>query len=163
MRDLTGLYVEDEEKNVLLMQARFSLFGIKIIGLDQFPQKLDGLYDFIIDNNVDFLIIDHELEKASVQYKGINVLKEIRKNDSNIYAILLTNYPLNSYRGELGEYDFQLEKNELSQDGKMQELAEKIRRACELRHDNDLLASMDKRNDELQNIIQQIKKISEEG
>ena len=103
MQTLIGLYIEDEPKNVTLMQGRFSLFpGIKLIGIVKYPQSLDGFYDYVVENDVDFLLIDHELDKASVNYKGIEVLREIRSHASNIYAVLLTNYPLDDYKDELG-------------------------------------------------------------
>lgn len=161
MQTLVGLYIEDEPKNITLMQGRFSLYsGIELIGIGSYPQSLDGFYDFVVENNVDFLIVDHELDKASVVYKGIDVLREIRKHDSNIYAILLTNYPLEDYKGELGEYDFQLNKADLRDSAKMKELVDKIKRACNLRSDNRILASMDekqKEESELLNLLQQLK------
>lgn len=157
MQTITGLYIEDEPKNITLMQGRFSLFpGIELIGIDTYPQVLNGFYDYVVENNVDFLLIDHELEKASVAYKGIDVLREIRSHDSNIYAVLLTNYPLDDYKDELGEYDYQLNKEELKDTKKMQELVAKIRRACTLRQDNDTLASMNEKNEELNILLQQI-------
>ena len=73
MQQLVGLYIEDEEKNIILMQGRFALKGIRIIGLGKFPQDLKNIYDYVIDNQVDFLIVDHELEKAYVTYKGIDM------------------------------------------------------------------------------------------
>ncbi len=79
MQQLVGLYIEDEEKNIILMQGRFALKGIRIIGLGKFPQDLKNIYDYVIDNQVDFLIVDHELEKAYVSYKGIDMLKYFRK------------------------------------------------------------------------------------
>lgn len=161
MHILTGLYIEDEPKNVTLMQGRFSLFpGIKLIGIDAYPQTLDGFYDYVIENNVDFLLIDHELEKASVDYKGIEVLREIRSHDSNIYAVLLTNYPLDDYKDELGEYDYQLNKAELKDSKKMNELIAKIKRACALRRDNATLSFMNEKNEELNAFIQQISEIA---
>lgn len=157
MQILTGLYIEDEPKNITLMQGRFSLFsGIKLIGIDKYPQTLNGFYDFVVENEVDFLLIDHELEKASVGYKGIEVLREIRSHDSNIYAVLLTNYPLEDYRDELGEYDYQLNKAELKDTKKMNELIAKIRRACALRKDNSTLSFMSEKNQELKTLLQQI-------
>lgn len=157
MQILTGLYIEDEPKNITLMQGWFSLFpGIKLIGIGKYPQTLNGFYDFVVENEVDFLLIDHELEKASVDYKGIEVLREIRSHDSNIYAVLLTNYPLEDYRDELGEYDYQLNKAELKDTKKMNELIAKIRRACALRKDNSTLSFMSEKNQELKTLLQQI-------
>lgn len=157
MQTLTGLYIEDEPKNVTLMQGRFSLSpGIKLIGIDAYPQTLNKFYDFVVENDVDFLLIGHELEKASVNYKGIEVLREIRSHDSNIYAVLLTNYPLDDYKDELGEYDYQLNKAELKDTKKMNELIAKIRRACALRKDNNTLSFMSEKNEELKTLLQQI-------
>lgn len=165
MNRLVGLYIEDEPKNIILLQGRFSLFsGIDLIGIESYPQKLDDFYEFVVQNNVDFLIVDHELDKASVDYKGIDVLREIRKHDSNIYAVLLTNYPLEDYKGELGEYDFQLNKADLKDTAKMKELVTKIKRACTLRSDNDILASMDQKQREasaLLELLQQMKNTTE--
>ena len=159
MQTLIGLYIEDEPKNVTLMQGRFSLSpGIKLIGIVTYPQTLDGFYDYVVENDVDFLLIDHELDKASVNYKGIEVLREIRSHDSNIYAVLLTNYPLDDYKDELGEYDYQLNKAELKDTKKMNELIAKIRRACALRKDNDTLSLMNEKNEELNLLLQQIRR-----
>ena len=161
MQTLTGLYIEDEPKNITLMQGRFSLFpGIKLLGIDRYPQTLNEFYNFVVENDVDFLLIDHELEKASVDYKGIEVLREIRSYDSNIYAVLLTNYPLGDYKDELGEYDYQLNKAELKDTKKMNELAAKKRRACSLRKDNNTLSLMEEKNEELNSLLQQISKAS---
>lgn len=161
MQILTGLYIEDEPKNITLMQGRFSLFpGIKLIGIDTYPQTLDGFYDYVVENDVDFLLVDHELEKASVDYKGIEVLREIRSHDSNIYAVLLTNYPLDDYKDELGEYDYQLNKEELKDTRKMNELIAKIRRACTLRKDNCTLSFMNEKNEELNMLLKQISEVA---
>ena len=157
MQTLTGLYIEDEPKNITLMQGRFSLFpGIQLIAIDTYPQTLNQFYDFVVEHDVDFLLVDHELEKASVNYKGIDVLREIRNHDSNIYAVLLTNYPLDDYKEELGEYDYQLNKKELEDTKKMQELVAKIRRACTLRKDNATLGYMDEKKEELNLILEQM-------
>lgn len=161
MQKLVGLYIEDEPKNITVMQGRFSLYpGIELVDIDYYPQSVEGFYDIVVEKNVDFLLVDHELDKVSVSYKGIDVLREIRKHDSNIYAVLLTNYPLDDYKGELGEYDFQLNKKELSDTEKMKELVAKIKRGCALREDNDLLASMDQKQYDLQNLLQEIKRVA---
>ena len=43
--------------------------GIELIGIDTYPQVLNGFYDYVLKNDVDFLLIDHELEKASAVNK----------------------------------------------------------------------------------------------
>ena len=164
MQTLIGLYIEDEPKNITLMQGRFSLYkGIELIGLESFPQTFEGLYDEIIDKKIDFLIVDHELDKVAVSYKGIDVLREIRKHDSNIYAVLLTNYPLDDYKDELGEYDFQLNKADLADSGRMKELVDKIRRACTLRADNSILSLMDSKQKALEQLLKEIRNTTEDN
>ena len=87
------------------------------------------------------------------------MLKEIRKHDSNIYAVLLTNLSTDTYRDELGEYDFQLTKSELTSPKKFDELTAKIKRACMLRKDQDMLASMDMQREQLEGLLKQLKDV----
>lgn len=93
MDELIGLFIEDEAANVDVYTRLFALEGLKLDCLDKLPLTVDSYYDIILEKNVDFLIIDFHLEKQ-VTYKGIDVLREIRKHDSTIYAVLLTNYEL---------------------------------------------------------------------
>ncbi|MCH5249134.1 MAG: hypothetical protein J1E98_04355 [Lachnospiraceae bacterium] len=158
MKELLGLYIEDDMNNVMVQQARFDLFeGINIMGLEKLPENIEDFYSIIVKEHIDFLIIDHELDKQTVSYKGSDALNEIRKNDSTIYAILLTNYTLEDYKEELGAYDYQLTKKEMAEEGKIAEVVQKIKRACELRYDNKLLAEMEKRNREKEELINELK------
>lgn len=164
MKELLGLYIEDDMSNVMVQQARFDLFeGISIKGLDQLPDKVEDFYPLIVRDHIDFLIIDHELDKQLVSYKGCDALNEIRKHDSTIYAILLTNYPIADYKEELGTYDYQLTKGEMKEDGKIEEVVQKIKRACELRRDNKLLAEMEQRQREKEELINELKNIAAAG
>lgn len=164
MRELLGLYIEDDISNVMVQQARFDLFeGISIKGLEVLPGKVEDFYPIIVKDHIDFLIIDHELDKQPVSYKGCDALNEIRKHDSTIYAILLTNYPLADYKEELGAYDYQLTKSEMKEAGKIEEVVQKIKRACELRCDNKLLAEMELRRKEKEELINELKSIAADG
>lgn len=96
MDELIGLFIEDEAANVDIYTRLFALEGLKLDCLDKLPLTVDSYYDIILEKNVDFLIIDFHLEKQ-VTYKGIDVLREIRKHDSTIYAVLLTNYELDDF------------------------------------------------------------------
>ena len=158
MKKLLGLYIEDDISNVMVQQARFDLFdGISIKGLEVLPSKVEDFYPIIVREHIDFLIIDHELDKQLVSYKGCDALNEIRKHDSTIYAILLTNYPLVDYKEELGAYDYQLTKSEMKEAGKIEEVVQKIKRACELRCDNKLLAEMELRQKEKEELINELR------
>ena len=146
MRQLKGLYIEDDPSNVTVLQARLEKFNdICIEGLEEFPQKPGEFY---------------ELDKQKVLYKGSDALREIRKQDNTIYAILLTNYTLEEYKDELGAYDFQLTKKEMKDPGKVNEIVQKVRRACELRCDNKVLAEMEQRNREKEELIKELKQIT---
>ena len=98
-----------------------------------------------------------------VSYKGCDALNEIRKYDSTIYAILLTNYPLEDYKEELGAYDYQLTKSEMKEPGKIDEVVQKIKRACELRRDNKMLAEMEQRQKEKEELINELKSFAAVG
>lgn len=164
MRELLGLYIEDDISNVMVQQARFDLFeGVSIKGLEALPGKVEDFYPIIVREHIDFLIIDHELDKQMVSYKGSDALNEIRKHDSTIYAILLTNYPLEDYREELGAYDYQLTKSEMKETGKINEVVQKIKRACELRCDNKILAGMEQRQKEKEEFINELKRFTAAG
>ena len=164
MKELLGLYIEDDISNVMVQQARFDLFeGIGIKGLEVLPSKVEDFYPIIVREHIDFLIIDHELDKQMVSYKGSDALNEIRKHDTTIYAILLTNYPLEDYKEELGAYDYQLTKSEMKEAGKINEVVQKIKRACELRCDNKMLAEMELRQKEKVDLINELKRFTEAG
>lgn len=61
--------------------GRFSLYsGIKLIGINTFSQTLDLFYNYVVEHIMDFLLVDYELEKVSVDYKGIDVLRKIRNH-----------------------------------------------------------------------------------
>lgn len=131
MGKLMGLYIDDEPKNVTVMQGRFSLYeDIEVIGLNEFPENLDNYYDVIVKNNVSFLIIDRELVKKPVSYNGTDILRAIRKHDSTIYAILLTNSSPKDYQDELGEYDSQFRKIDLADNYIFNCIISRIKRAC---------------------------------
>lgn len=131
MDKLVGLYIDDEPKNITVMQGRFSLQeGIEVIGLNEFPETLDRIYDIIVQNNISFLIIDREFEKIPVSYNGTDILHEIRKQEPTIYAILLTNSSPEDYQDELGEYDSQFRKIDLADNYMLDCIISRIKRAC---------------------------------
>ena len=122
MDELIGLFIEDEAANVDIYTRLFALEGLKLDCLDKLPLTVDSYYDIILEKNVDFLIIDFHLEKQ-VTYKGIDVLREIRKHDSTIYAVLLTNYELDDFADQFGDYDYELQKSEIT--SRYKDVAEK--------------------------------------
>ena len=129
MDELIGLFIEDEAANVDIYTRLFALEGLKLDCLDKLPLTVDSYYDIILEKNVDFLIIDFHLEKQ-VTYKGTDVLREIRKHDSTIYAVLLTNYELDDFADQFGDYDYELQKSEIT--SRYKDVAEKIKGAMHM-------------------------------
>lgn len=125
--------LEDKVVPIIKKYEDIALEGLKLDCLDKLPLTVDSYYDIILEKNVDFLIIDFHLEKQ-VTYKGIDVLREIRKHDSTIYAVLLTNYELDDFADQFGDYDYELQKSEIT--SRYKDVAEKIKRACGLRKEN---------------------------
>lgn len=130
MNELTGLFIEDEAANVDIYTRLFALVGLRLESLEKLPATVDGFYDIVLQKDADFLIIDYSLEKQ-VTYKGVDVLREIRKCDSTIYAVLLTNYELDDFAEQFVDYDCELKKSEIASRYKC--VAENIKRACGLK------------------------------
>lgn len=157
MNELIGLFIEDEPANINIYTRLFATEGLKLENLSQLPQKAEDYYNIVLEKGVDFLIIDFHLDKQ-VTYKGIDVLREIRKHDSSIYAVLLTNYELENF-APFSEYDYELRKNQLVE--RYKDVAEKIKRACALRRENELYAAVEKQHSyttETLKLLQEINK-----
>ena len=49
MKELLGLYIEDDISNVMVQQARFDLFeGIRIKGLETLTARVEDIYPNVI-------------------------------------------------------------------------------------------------------------------
>lgn len=134
-----GIYIEDDDKNIYVVQTLFEQEGVEIFPLPQLPLDIKELYPLILQQDADFLLIDHQLNKK-VSYTGYDALKEIRKHDSTIYAVLLTTFKVEDFKDEFGIYDLEVNKDQLNDDTKLKEISEKIRRACVRATDADALA-----------------------
>ena len=157
MEKLVGLFIEDEIANIDIYTRLFELEGLKIEYLAKLPQTVEEYYDNILEKNIDFLIIDFHLEKQ-VPYKGIDVLREIRKHDSTIYAVLLTNYKLNDFADQFGDYDYEVQKASIPT--RYKDIAEKIKRACDLRKDNLMYKAIEIRQEQVAETIKLLQEIS---
>ena len=134
-----GIYIEDDDKNIIVTQALFSQEGFEIVTLPQLPLDVKDIYPLVLQQGADFLLIDHQLNKK-VSYTGYDALKEIRRHDSTIYAVLLTTFKVDDFKKEFGIYDLEVSKDQLNVDSKLSEISEKIRRACDRASDADSLA-----------------------
>lgn len=157
MSELRGLFIEDEVANIEIYTKLFALEGLQLECLDKLPGSLEGFYDIVLEKNVDFLIIDYHLDKQ-VTYKGIDVLREIRKYDSTIYAVLLTNYQLEDFADQFGDYDYELKKDAIVD--RYIDVTEKIKRACELRKENAIYKGIEQQAEEESDTIRLLKEIS---
>lgn len=157
---LKGLYIEDDQSNLIVNSKLFRQEGFEMTYLPELPSDINELYPMVMEHRPDFLLIDHELNKLT-GYSGFEALMEIRKHDRSIYAILLTNYKMEDYKDEFGAYDLQVHKSELANDEKLAEIASKICRACERTADLSVLAQLDevrKLEEEKLSILRQIHK-----
>lgn len=144
MKKIKGLYVEDDKDNVKIYSKAFELADFDIEIIPDLPKDIEQYYNFILKEEIDFLIIDYHLNKQAVKYTGFDVLKEVRKNDSTMFAILLTNDDLDEAVA-LSEYDYALNKSEFIKESDI--LFDRIKRACSLRNENELIKPL---NDDLQ-------------
>ena len=157
MKELTGLFIEDEQANIDIYTRLFETEGLKLLNLSKLPKNVEDYYNIILEDSIDFLIVDFHLDKQ-VAYKGIDVLREIRKHDSSIYAVLLTNYELENF-APFSDYDYELKKSQLVD--RYKDVAEKIKRACGLRIENEILAAIEKQDcytSETLKLLQEINK-----
>lgn len=155
---LKGLYIEDDKKNICVTKKLFEQEGFDLEALDELPVDLENLYPLILEKNIDFLLIDHELNKL-VSYTGFDALNEIRKHDRTIYAVLLTNFEVEDFKEEFGSYDLEVNKSELSDDQKLNDIAAKIRRACERIVDSKVLAQVEEQQKIEQQKLELLKQI----
>lgn len=136
---LKGLYIEDDSSNVLTYRELFGQEGFEIVSVPHLPLSKEDIYPLVMEADPDFLLIDHELNKK-VAYTGYDALCEIRKQDSTIFAVLLTNFPVEDFNREFSIYDLEVSKGELDNDAKLEEISAKIRRACMRAADAEVLA-----------------------
>ena len=103
MNKYLGLFIDDDQKNFESIKRLFSLKNIQLLPYENLPQDINEIYQKVIDQNVDFVIIDYDLGKQAVKYTGIDVLKNIREQDAEIYIIYLTNKDF--VEDHIGEFD----------------------------------------------------------
>ena len=124
---IKGLFIEDDDDNVASYSRRFKLQGIELITPKSFPSSPDGFWNIALENDVDFIIIDNHLHKKSVKYSGLDVLKEIRKQDSEIYIMYLTSKGISREHCVLSNFDLEIDKNDFSES--FETISKRIKRA----------------------------------
>ena len=102
MKKLKALYIEDQLDNIEIYGDYFRNNDFEVRTIQPLPKNIDEYYKYILKEEIDFVIIDNELKKQ-VTYTGLEVLKEIRKQDNNIFIVLLTSFDYYEYVNALGE------------------------------------------------------------
>ena len=125
---IKGLYIEDDSDNIDSYTAIFRTQDIELIPVEQFPESPKGFWEIVIANNVDFIIIDNHLHKKKVAYKGLEILSEIRKVDSEIYVLYLTSKGFSPDDDYLSDFDQEIDKNDFSQE--FPKIVQRIKRAA---------------------------------
>lgn len=157
MKEIKGLYIEDEIDNISTYSRFFKREGMQIISTDTLLDSPDKYYDLICKHDIDFVIIDNHLDKSGVGYDGFDVLKEIRKQDSNIYILLLTNFDFEDREG-LGELDQAVNKEKFKTQFK--EIIERIKRAHERKESKEVTDEIKQKLDfEINKTEQEISKL----
>lgn len=122
---IKGLLIEDDQDNINAYQERFHLYDIELIDVKKFPKTASEFWEIVVATDVDFIIIDNHLHKKSVQYEGLDVLKEIRKRDSEIYIVYLTCKGID--KTKTSEFDMEIEKGNL--EAEFKNIVQRIKRA----------------------------------
>jgi len=91
MDNYLGIFIDDDEKNFEAIQRSLKNKEIELLPYEGLPDDIDLIFERIVKENVDFIIIDYDLSKQSVAYSGMDVLEKIREQDSEVYIIYLTN------------------------------------------------------------------------
>jgi response regulator RpfG family c-di-GMP phosphodiesterase len=164
VKRIKGLYIEDEPDNIATYSRFFRREEIDIVYLEQLFDLPSEYYEYICENEIDFVIIDNHLDKSGRTYDGFDVLKEIRKQDSIIYILLLTNFDYsNKGHDELGEFDQTIDKLEFKDSVK--EIIDRIKRAHARRlsyeMSEDIKDTLDMKHKFLNENINELKKIND--
>ena len=138
MNKYLGLFIDDDQKNFESIKRLFSLKNIQLLPYENLPQDINEIYQKVIDQNVDFVIIDYDLGKQAVKYTGIDVLKNIREQDAEIYIIYLTNKDF--VEDHIGEFDLTVKKKELAKeiDNVVRRLTRALSRDLSLKNEREI-------------------------
>ncbi|WP_214630369.1 response regulator [Paenibacillus agaridevorans] len=108
---LKGIYIDDDPANIDMYSTMLEDSEIEFIRVDLFDTPSE-YYDFICQNEVDFVIIDRHLDKDGAKYDGFNVLEDIRKQDPYIHILLLTNDTI-AHSSIYSDFDQTVKKGDL--------------------------------------------------
>lgn len=108
---LKGIYIDDDPSNIVMYCTMLEDSELEFVSVELFEDP-DEYYEFICENNIDFVIIDRHLDKNGAQYDGFAVLEEIRKQDPYIHILLLTNDEI-AHSSVYSDFDQTVKKGDL--------------------------------------------------
>lgn len=143
MSKYVGLFVDDDRRNFESIRRLFVLKDIDLLPYEDLPSDINDIYQRALDNNVDFVIIDFDLGKQAVKYTGIDVLKNIREQDAEIYIIYLTNKDF--VQDHIGDFDQTVKKKEFAYevDNVVSRLVRALSRDLSIKNERELNNSYD--------------------
>lgn len=143
MSEYIGLFVDDDKKNFESIRRLFTLKNIELLPYEDLPEDINDIYQKALDNNVDFIIIDFDLGKQEVKYTGIDVLKNIREQDAEIYIIYLTNKDF--VQDHIGDFDQTVKKKEFANevDNVVSRLVRALSRDLSIKNEREINNSYD--------------------
>lgn len=114
MGQYLGMFVDDDIKNFTSIRRLLTLKDIDLLPYGDLPLDINEIYRNVLDYNVDFIMIDYDLGKQPVKYTGIDVLKNIREQDAEIYIIYLTNKEF--VEDHIGDFDQTVKKKDFAKE-----------------------------------------------
>ncbi|MCI9645619.1 MAG: hypothetical protein HFH40_02190 [Lachnospiraceae bacterium] len=119
---------------------------------------LNEIYRNVLDYNVDFIMIDYDLGKQPVKYTGIDVLKNIREQDAEIYIIYLTNKEF--VEDHIGDFDQTVKKKDFTKevDNVVKRLVRALSRDLSIKNEREIENNYELQKKYLDNRIEILKK-----
>lgn len=119
-------YVDDEVTAFRDYKTRLKRRDIELDFVDN-CSSLEDIYDWILNNTIECLIVDHKLT-AKYDFHGTKVVAYINSQIPDLPCIILTNYPEDSTNDNLVVKNLIFDRNIMSSDD-LSEIVETIKQA----------------------------------
>lgn len=138
MSKYLGMFVDDDIKNFMSIRRLLTLKDIDLLPYGDLPTDINEIYQRALEHSVDFIIIDYDLGKQPVKYTGIDVLKNIREQDAEIYIIYLTNKDF--VEDHIGDFDQAVKKKNFAKevDNVVKRLVRALSRDLSLKNEREI-------------------------
>lgn len=158
MGQYLGMFVDDDIKNFTSIRRLLTLKDIDLLPYGDLPLDINEIYRNVLDYNVDFIMIDYDLGKQPVKYTGIDVLKNIREQDAEIYIIYLTNKEF--VEDHIGDFDQTVKKKDFTKevDNVVKRLVRALSRNLSIKNEHEIENNYELQKKYLDNRIEILKK-----